>query len=109
MQRLTEQILTHAKGLPEGTPVAAKSLLHLGDRAAVDQALSRLSERGYLIRAGRGVYFLPITSRFGTRAPSVEKAVEALASQRGRPSSRVVLLRPIPWALPPKCRSSRST
>lgn len=83
MQRLTEQILTHAKGLPEGTPVAAKSLLHLGKRAAVDQALSRLSERGYLIRAGRGVYFLPITSRFGTRAPSVEKAVEALASQRG--------------------------
>ena len=83
MQRLTEQILAHAKGLPEGTPVAAKSLLHLGNRAAVDQALSRLAERTQLIRAGRGVYLLPVTSRFGTRAPSVEQAVEALASQRG--------------------------
>lgn len=83
MQRLTEQILEHAKQLPEGTPVAAKSLLHLGNRAAVDQALSRLAERGRLLRAGRGVYLLPVTSRFGTRAPSLEQAVEALAAQRG--------------------------
>ncbi|MEQ9488019.1 MAG: DUF6088 family protein [Alphaproteobacteria bacterium] len=83
MQRLTDQILEHAKRLPEGTPVAAKSLLHLGNRAAVDQALSRLAEREQLIRAGRGVYLLPVTSRFGTRAPSVEQAVEAIAAQRG--------------------------
>jgi hypothetical protein len=34
-------------------------------------------------RAGRGVYLLPVTSRFGTRAPSVEQAVEAIAAQRG--------------------------
>lgn len=34
--RLTEQILVHAVGLPEGTPLAAKSLLHLGSRAGVD-------------------------------------------------------------------------
>lgn len=83
MQRLTDQILAHAEGLPEGTPVAAKGLLHLGNRAAVDQALSRLKERGQLIRVGRGIYLRPITSRFGTRAPSVKQAVEALARQRG--------------------------
>ena len=83
MQRLTDQILAHAAGLPEGTHIAAKSLLHLGNRAAVDQALSRLTERGQLIRACRGVYLRPITSRFGTRAPSVEQAIEALANQRG--------------------------
>lgn len=83
MQRMTEQILAYAEGLPEGTPVSAKSLLHLGNRAAVDQALSRLAERGQLIRAGRGVYLRPVTNRFGTRAPSVEQAVEAFASQRG--------------------------
>lgn len=83
MQRLTEQILAYAERLPEGTPLAAKSLLHLGSRAGVDQALSRLAERGQLIRAGRGVYLRPVTSRFGTRAPSVEQAVEALAVQRG--------------------------
>jgi len=83
MQRLAERILMHAKGLPEGTSIAAKSLLHLGNRAAVDQALSRLATRDQLIRASRGVYLLPMTGRFGTRAPSVEQAVEALASQRG--------------------------
>ncbi len=83
MQRLSEQILAHAKELPEGIPVSAKGLFHLGNRAAVDQALSRLAERGQLIRADRGVYVRPIASRFGTRAPSIEQAVEALAAQRG--------------------------
>lgn len=83
MQRLSEQILAHAERLPEGTPLTAKSLLHFGSRAGVDQALSRLAERGQLIRAGRGLYLRPVTSRFGTHAPSVEKAVEALAAQRG--------------------------
>lgn len=83
MQRLTEQILEHAKHLPKGASLTAKGLLHLGNRAAVDQALSRLAERSQLLRAGRGVYFLPVQSRFGTRAPSVEQALEALAAQRG--------------------------
>ncbi len=83
MQHLTEQILAHAERLPEGALLAAKSLLHLGTRAGVDQALSRLAERGQLIRAGRGIYLRPVKSRFGTRAPSVEQAVEALAAQRG--------------------------
>lgn len=83
MPQLSQQILEYAKQLPEGATVAAKGLLHLGTRAAVDQALSRLAERGQLIRAGRGVYLLPVSSRFGTRAPSVEQAVEALAAQRG--------------------------
>lgn len=42
MQRLTSQILSYAEQLPEGTALSAKSLLHLGNRAAVDRALSRL-------------------------------------------------------------------
>jgi hypothetical protein len=83
MQRLTERILAYTERLPEGAPVAAKSLLHLGNRAAVDQALSRLAERGQLIRVCRGVYIRPVVGRFGTRAPSVEQAIEALASQHG--------------------------
>jgi len=83
MQHLSEQILEHIKRLPEGMPIAAKGLLHLGNRAAIDQALSRLTERGQLIRAGRGVYLSPVKSRFGTRPPSVEQAVEAIALQRG--------------------------
>ena len=83
MQHLAAKIMAHAGRLPEGTPLAAKILLHLGSRAGVNQALSRLVERGQLIRASRGVYLRPVESRFGIRAPSVEQAVEALAVQRG--------------------------
>ena len=79
MERLSETILRYARAQPEGTPLLAKGLLHLGNRAAVDQALSRLAGRGELLRAGRGVYVLPVESRFGRRAPSAEKTIEGLA------------------------------
>jgi len=83
METLAKQVLEHAAGLPEGAPLAAKELLHLGGRAAVDQVLSRLVKRGTLLRAGRGVYVLPVESSFGIRAPSAVKMVEGLANQRG--------------------------
>ena len=83
MAVLATRIMEHASGLPEGTPLAAKELLHLGSRAAVDQALSRLARLGSLMRAGRGLYIRPIESRFGTRAPVASKVVEAIAAQRG--------------------------
>ena len=83
MERLSEAVLRHAAEQPEGTPVLAKGLMHLGNRAAVDQALSRLVRRGALLRAGRGVYVLPVRSQFCRRAPSVDKTVEGLAAARG--------------------------
>lgn len=55
----------------------------MGNRAAVDQALSRLYERGELVRPSRGIYLKAIKSRFGSRPPTVEQAVEAVAHQRG--------------------------
>jgi hypothetical protein len=76
---LNTQILAEAKMLPEGTPLSAKSLLHLGTRAAIDQALSRLAKRGELMRAGRGLYVAPVTGKFGKRAPAVETLIEQLA------------------------------
>jgi hypothetical protein len=83
MEAMAARIIEYANGLPEGTPLAAKELLHLGSRAAVDQALSRLTRQGSLMRAGRGVYIRPIESRFGTRPPVASKVVEAIAAQRG--------------------------
>ncbi len=83
MERLSQTVLQYAEEQPEGAPVLAKGLLHLGTRAAVDQVLSRLVRRGALLRVGRGVYVLPVESRFGRRAPSVEKTVMALAAARG--------------------------
>lgn len=82
MQPLAEHILEYAAASSEGTPIVAKELLHLGTRAAIDQALSRLAQRGVLLRAGRGIYVLPVTTRFGQRAPSAERMAEGLAQQR---------------------------
>lgn len=83
MERMAESIMHVATTLPEGAPLAAKGLLYLGSRAAVDQTLSRLAARGELIRAGRGIYMRPVQTRFGPRSPSAEQAVEALGVQRG--------------------------
>ena len=83
MTTLPESILLHAQSLPEGGVLSPKEFLHLGGRAAVDQALSRLTKEGKLLRVARGTYVTPVTSRFGTRAPAPEKVVEALAAQSG--------------------------
>lgn len=63
--------------------MAAKELLHLGTRAAVDQTLSRLVRRGSLIRVGRGLYVRPVEGRFGVRPPEPATVVQAIAEQRG--------------------------
>ena len=56
MSGLVEQIVEQISDVPEGRYLTAKELLHLGNRAAVDQALSRLARRGQLIRVGRGLH-----------------------------------------------------
>ena len=83
MTSVMNQILEYASQVPEGRPLIAKELLHLGSRAAVDQSLARLARSGQLLRAGRGVYVKPVESRFGTRAPMSMKVVEELAAKRG--------------------------
>ncbi|MCY1206378.1 hypothetical protein D9M72_179470 [compost metagenome] len=83
MNTLPETILQQAQSLPEGGVLSPKEFLHLGSRAAVDQAFSRLAKAGKLLRVARGAYAVPVASRFGARAPSPEKVVQALAEQRG--------------------------
>ena len=83
MNTLPETILLHAQSLPEGGVLSPKEFLHQGSRAAVDQALSRLVKDGKLMRAGRGAYINPVSSRFGVRAPAPGKVVESLAAKHG--------------------------
>jgi predicted transcriptional regulator of viral defense system len=83
MQSLSEHIRAYAEALPEGTPVVVKNLLHLSNRAAIGRALVRLVKEGALLRAGRGLYLCPVTTRFGRRAPMVERIMAALAAQSG--------------------------
>lgn len=80
---VSEQILALASQKPEGSPLLAKELLHLGSRVAVDQSLSRLARSGELLRVGRGLYVRPIKSRFGAYAPPAETVVQQVARVRG--------------------------
>jgi hypothetical protein len=82
MQTVAEKILSEAKTLPEGALISAKEFLHLGSRAAVDQALKRLKERKELLPLYRGVYVRPVKTRFGTRAPAAERVVAGFAATR---------------------------
>ena len=83
MSSLSSRILEYASALPEAAPLRPGALLHLGNRAAVDQALSRLARSGKLMRICQGVYMRPVETRFGPCAPSVEKAIASLSSLWG--------------------------
>lgn len=82
MQTIAEKILSEAERLPEGALISAKEFLHLGSRAAVDQALKRLKERNELMPLYRGVYVRPVKTRFGVRAPAAEKVIERFVAAR---------------------------
>jgi hypothetical protein len=83
MSKITEAILSAARNIPEGGLLSPKEFLHLGSRAAVDQALTRLTREGTLLRVGRGTYAFPIQGRFGSRPPSTEAVVHAIESVSG--------------------------
>ena len=83
MSSLPSQIVSHAAESPEGTLLCPSALLHLGSRAAIDQALSRLARKGELMRVCQGVYVRPIQTRFGPRPPAVEKVIVSLSTLWG--------------------------
>ncbi len=75
--------MEYAESAPEATPLCPAGLLHLGNRAAVDQALSRLARSGKLIRIFQGVYMRPVQTRFGQCGPEIGKALQALSALWG--------------------------
>jgi hypothetical protein len=83
MSQLAQSILSCAQILPEGGLLSPKEFLHLGSRAAVDQTLTRLTQEGRLLRVGRGLYALPVQSRFGLRPPATELIVQAMEAAQG--------------------------
>ena len=83
MPSLPRLIMEHAAESPEGSLLCPNVLLHLGNRDAVDQALSRLARSGRLSRVCQGVYVRPVETRFGPRPPSVDKLIESLTALWG--------------------------
>jgi hypothetical protein len=56
----------------------------LGNRAAVDQALSRLTKAGKIRRIARGIYDIPKTHpTLGTLSPNPDAIAKSIASQGG--------------------------
>lgn len=84
MRSLSHRILENASSREaEGLLLTAKALLHLGKRAAVDQALSRLAATNQLLRVGRGLYIKPEKTRFGSRPPSTESVIRSIEECQG--------------------------
>lgn len=83
MSQLAQSILSAAQILPEGGLLSPKEFLHLGTRAAVDQTLTRLTREETLLRVGRGLYAVPIQSRFGVRPPATQTIVQAMEAAQG--------------------------
>jgi hypothetical protein len=84
MYSIGAQVLRTIRGAGRGSVVTQKDLLHLGSRAAVDQALSRLARAGVLRRVGRGLYHYPkISPRLGVLSPVPDVVARAVARKTG--------------------------
>lgn len=83
MELLADAILTRAVRLPEGTPVSTSTFLEMGTKPAIRSALLRLLRAQKLLRVGRGIYVVPVVSRFGSSAPSAHRFIEELSKRSG--------------------------
>jgi predicted transcriptional regulator of viral defense system len=77
-------ILRRIRAKHRGSVFTPREFAHLGTRAAVDQALSRLQRSGRIRRLTRGVYEFPkIHPRIGVLSPSPEGVAKAMAERTG--------------------------
>lgn len=83
MSHLTENIMSVAQAMPEGSMIVAKDFLHLGSSASINNTLSRLAQDGRLLRVSRGAYVRLHQGRFGVRPPSTESVLQSIEARRG--------------------------
>ena len=84
MDTIANKIVARAKRHGAGWVFSAKHLADLGDRAAIDQALSRLAKGGRVRRLARGLYDLPkIHAVLGPLSPDLDAVATAAAEQAG--------------------------
>jgi len=81
MTSVPKAIIERCQSLKEGVVIAPKEFLHLGSRAAVDQAFSRLVKAGRLMRVARGTYVSPVFDDLGNRAPSLDSVADSISAQ----------------------------
>jgi hypothetical protein len=81
---IATDIMEFAGRMGAGKPFSTCEMPHLGKRAALDQALSRLVRAGRLTRVKRGMYVLPKASPvFGPLPPSAKDVLAAVSRVTG--------------------------
>lgn len=85
---VAQKIREYIAEQPEGALIATKELQHLGSRAAINQALSRLAKYKQIMHIRRGLYAKPTLTRWGPCPPSVESVVQFIASSTGEVVAR---------------------
>jgi len=84
MADLILKVLERVKAASPGAAFTPKAFDDLGNRAAVDQALSRLTKAGKIRRISRGVYDIPKNHpTLGPLSPDPDTVARAIADQAG--------------------------
>jgi hypothetical protein len=84
MGDVTLRVLKRAKAVGPGSALTPRAFDDLGNRAAVDQALSRLTKAGKIRRISRGVYDVPKSHpTLGPLSPDPDAVARAIADQSG--------------------------
>ena len=84
MRDLTLKVLKRARAVGQGSALTPRVFDDLGNRAAVDQALSRLTKAGKIRRISRGVYDVPRHHpTLGPLSPDPDAVARAIADQSG--------------------------
>ncbi|MHA6578454.1 DUF6088 family protein [Pseudomonas yamanorum] len=81
MPSLPAAILEKSLTLPKGHVLSPKEFIHLGSRAAVDQAFSRLAKAGSLLRVARGIYVACAQGEAGTHVVGTETVALSIAAK----------------------------
>ena len=85
MQTTAIQILNRVRSHGRGWVFTPTDFADVGTRAAVDQALSRLTRSGAIRRLGRGIYDYPRRhARLGRLSPTPDDVARAVARRTGR-------------------------
>lgn len=84
MKSTVSKTLYRIRGKGRGSVHITRDFLDLGTRAAVDQALSRLVQRGHLRRLDQGIYDFPkMHPRLGALSPDPVAVAQAAARKAG--------------------------
>lgn len=80
----TDRVTRRIQRWKKGAVFTPRDFLDLGGRAAVDQALSRLADKGQVRRLARGLYDAPrVSPRLGQLSPDPDIVAQALARASG--------------------------